>query len=97
LDKTFGQMIKRICFGSLRKKNLFNHYTSGVFKTLSNPDFSKKIAIKSKTGDFTYSQLKHDSVNLLEMLPKKQKKKENISFLFNPGYEYVVANLAIWL
>jgi hypothetical protein len=89
-------MIKR-CFDVKKKKNLFKHYTVGVFKTLSNPEFSKKIAIKSKTGDFTYSQLKRDSVDLLEILPKKKKEKENISFLFNPGYEYVVANLAIWL
>lgn len=78
-----------------RTKFLFNSIPKlPIFEGITNPKYFNKIAVKTSHHSFTYSQLFHDLQEISKIL--QIHKGEKVSFLFNPGYEYLVTKLAIW-
>ena len=82
---------------NLKLNKCLRIYTVSLFETISDEKSSKKIAVKTKKGSYTFYQLNKDTKKLSESFPEKTHEKEKISFLFNPSYEYIVAKMAIWL
>ncbi|KAL0485636.1 malonyl-CoA/methylmalonyl-CoA synthetase [Acrasis kona] len=85
------------CFGSVMQKRF---YRSNPFFKSALENQSKVAIVDNKSQkQFTYSDLIKDSETLACKLQKENKdiKGKRVCFLFDPSYDYVVANMAIWM